>query len=88
MRAVRLLGAQGEKAVESTKRYRIAPIIEELWVEPRFDDGAFGASPERTEHSVNFLGSAQVNKASPDWAMRVCNPAFGRSYRDKAPVFP
>src|SRR3954465_14906252 len=88
MRAVCPLDAQGEKVAESAKRYQIVPAIGEPRVKPRFGDDALGVGPELSEHSVNLLGCAQVNKASADWAMRACNPAVGRRDRDEAPVFP
>src|SRR3954468_21000276 len=87
MRAVCPLDAQGEKVAESAKRYQIVPVIEEPRVKPCFGDDALGVSPELSEHSANLLGCAQVNKASAEWAMRACNPAFGRRDRDEAPVF-
>jgi len=87
MGAVRPLDAQGEKVAESAKRYQIVPIVEEPRVKPCFGDDTLGVGPELSEHSVNLLGCAQVNKASAEWAMRACNPAFGRRYRDEAPVF-
>src|SRR3954453_12275781 len=88
MRAVCPLDAQGEKGAKSAKRYQIVPAIEEPRVKPCFGDDALGVGPELSEHSVNLLGCAQVNKASAEWAMRACNPAFRRGYRDEAPVFP
>ena len=88
MQAVCPLDAQGEKVAESAKRYQIVPVIEEPRVKPRFGDDALGFRPELGEHSANLLGCAQVNKASADWAVRACNLAVGRRYRDEAPVFP